>query len=137
MENHAVIVLKNDDNKFLFVKRSKHKRVLPGAWSFASGTVESGEKIFDTIKREAKEELDIEVKPLKIFEEKELVEFSIKLVFVLCERISGEIKINDYKEIEEYEFMTFEEFFNRYSDEEIGHGLIYLRQNPIIYNNIF
>jgi len=32
--------------------------------------------------------------------------------------------------------MKFEEFFNKFSDAEIGHGLIWLRKNPEVWKNI-
>jgi len=159
MEEHAVIVIKNEnqknllkskflgskkspisldfsDNEFLFIKRSISKKTLPGAWSFPSGTIKSGEKIFDTIKREAMEELNINVLPIRIFAEKELLEFNVKLIFVLCKIVNGNLEIRDFDEIEQYQWMKISDFFNKYSDDEIGHGLIYLRKNPQILNSL-
>ncbi len=135
MKDHAVLVLKKD-NKILFVKRSLKKKSLPGLWSFPSGTVEEGETIDDTIIREAKEELDIEVQPQTIFAKKELLELSVQLHFVLCIIIKGDATINEPDEIDRLEWMAFPDFFKRFSDTEIGHGLIWLRKNPQLWKNL-
>jgi len=134
MKEHAVLVLKNN-GKILFVKRSMKKNTLPGAWAFPSGTVESGENSFETVAREAREELDIEVNPISIMAETELPEFSVKLCFILCGIKNGNPKINEPDEIDRIEWMKFEEFFNKFSDKEIGHGLIWLRKNPEFWRN--
>jgi len=133
--NHAVLVLKDRD-KILFVKRSIKKKTLPGAWAFPSGTIKEKETSFQTIVREAKEELDIEANPLKIITETELPEFSTKLSFILCNIKRGTPIINEPDEIEELAWMTFNEFFNKFSDNEIGHGLVWLRKNPEIWGNL-
>ncbi len=135
MKDHAVLVLKNQD-KILFVKRSLKKKGLPGLWSFPSGTVEEGEAIYDTILREAKEELAVEVQPQSIFAKRALPELSVQLHFVLCNIIKGNVIINEPDEIDRLEWMTFSDFFKRFSDAEIGHGLIWLRKNPQIWENL-
>ncbi len=136
MEEHAVLVLKDKSNEILFVKRSMQKKILPGAWAFPSGTAEPGESSFETVKREAREEMGIEVNPLKILVKTELQEFSVKLCFVLCEIKKGTPRINEPKEIEKIEWLTFDDFFKRFSDDEIGHGLVWLRKNPQIWRGL-
>jgi 8-oxo-dGTP pyrophosphatase MutT (NUDIX family) len=66
MKEHVALVIKNFSGEILFIQRSFKKKSLPGAWSFASGTVEEGEEYFQTAKREAMEELGVEIKPIKI-----------------------------------------------------------------------
>ena len=51
----------NDKSEFLIQKRSESKRVFPGVWSITGGGVEVGENTVDTVVRECKEELNIEV----------------------------------------------------------------------------
>lgn len=41
--------------------------------------------------------------------------------------------IKEPQEIEQIDWMKWEEFFNRFTDNEIGHGLIWLRKNPEIW----
>ena len=82
MKEHAAIVIKNEDNEILFIKRSMKKSTLPGAWSFPSGKLEEGEDAYKTAVREANEELGVEIKPEKILAVKDLPEFSARLFFV-------------------------------------------------------
>jgi ADP-ribose pyrophosphatase YjhB (NUDIX family) len=61
----AVAVVIERDGKLLFGKRGAHTRE-PGKWSFPAGFVERGEQIEAAAKREAKEEigLDVEIRQL-------------------------------------------------------------------------
>ena len=135
MKNHAAIVIRNENNEILFIKRSIKKKTLPGAWSFPSGTVEGKENIYDTTKREANEELGVDVEPEGILATNDLPEFSVRLFFVLCCIKKGKIVIKEPEEIDKFEWMKFSDFFNRFSDNEIGHGLIWLRKNPHIWDS--
>jgi mutator protein MutT len=135
MKQHTAIVIKNEDNEILFIKRSMNKKTLPGAWSFPSGTVEEGEHVHNTTIREAMEELGIDVGVDDVLAVRELPEFSVKLIFVLCSIKNGEPVIKAPEEIDRVEWMKFSDFFDAFSDEEIGHGLIWLRQNPEIWRN--
>jgi len=52
----------NDKNQVLLMHRTgKSQGGMGGLWSQPGGTVELGEKVKDTIKREIKEELDIDI----------------------------------------------------------------------------
>jgi len=135
MKEHTAIIIRNDDNNILFIKRSMNKKTLPGAWSFPSGTVEEGEHIYDTTIREAMEELGVDVEVEDTLAVRELPEFSVKLVFVLCKIKNGEPVINEPEEIDKIEWMKFHDFFDRFNDDNIGHGLIWLRQNPEIWKD--
>jgi len=75
MKKHAALIILKNNEEVLFVKRSMKKKTLPGAWAFPSGTVEEGETPYENVIREAKEELDLEVKPIKTLAETELPEF--------------------------------------------------------------
>lgn len=55
----AVIV--NDDGKILLAKRGKKAQNERGKWEFPGGTVEFGDTMKDTILREIKEELGMEI----------------------------------------------------------------------------
>jgi mutator protein MutT len=58
----AVIV--NSDGKMLLAKRGKKARNERGKWEFPGGAVEFGDTMRDTIIREMKEELGIEIEPI-------------------------------------------------------------------------
>lgn len=136
MKNHAVIVLRDKD-KFLFVQRASTKKFLPNLWAFPSGTMEINEKAEETVVREAREELGIDVFVEKLVGDIELPELDSILHLVLCKTNSSENITFDKSEIQKIRWLTFEEFFKEYSDDEIGHGLIYLRKNPEVLQKIF
>ncbi len=136
MKEHAALVIINEKNEILFIKRSTEKKTLPGAWSFPSGTVEDGENTYETAMREANEELGIDIEPHGIFATTDLSEFSVRLSFVLCSIKGGYLKVKQPEEIDRFEWMGFPDFFEKFSDDEIGHGLIWLRKNPDIWGNL-
>ena len=136
MKDHVAILLRNRDNEILFIQRSMKKKTLPGAWSFPSGTIEEGEEIFTTAVRETMEELGVEVTAEKTLATKELPEFSVRLHFVLCNIENGKPSITEPDEIDELSWMSMNEFFDRFSDDEIGHGLIWLRANPEVWEEL-
>ena len=59
-----------------------------------------------------------------------------ELVFMLCEIVKGEPSICESDEIDELKWMTLSDFFNKFSDDEIGHGLIWLRNKPNLWEKI-
>jgi len=134
MKEHVVMVLRKED-RFLFVRRALTKTTLPGMWSFPSGTMEENEGAAKTLVREAMEELGVDVNPIKLFAEKSLEEFGVNLLFYLCES-NEEPTIKQREEIDELSWMTFSEFFDKFTDEEIGHGLVWLRGNQNILREI-
>ena len=135
MKNHAAFII-HDGAKILFIKRSMQKSTLPGAWSFPIGTQEDGEDIETTATRESEEELGVHTTVDRVLGERDLEEFDVRLHFVLCSIQSGVPQVVDETEISEFAWMTFPEFFAQYSDDEIGHGLVYLRQHPELWRDI-
>ncbi|MBI2798048.1 NUDIX hydrolase [Candidatus Saccharibacteria bacterium] len=131
MEDHAVYVVVRD-GKCLFVQRSKQKKVLPGAWAFASGTVEPGESLFQTAEREAMEEVGMKVKAKKLLTKRDLPDVGVRLNFVICEPLGKPTKL-DPAEAEQLAWMSMTDFFDKYTDEQIGHGLRWLRTQPKIW----
>ncbi len=136
MENHVAIVIRNEHNHILFIKRSLNKKTLPGAWSFPSGTVEKEEKIYDTAIREAQEELGITVSPERVFAKLNLEEFNVHLLFVLCMLKEGNPVIQARDEIDSFQWMSFPEFFHTFSDDYIGHGLDWMRKNKRVCEDL-
>ncbi|MBI5654800.1 NUDIX hydrolase [Candidatus Uhrbacteria bacterium] len=129
MRDHAAIMIREGE-KFLFVQRSASKKTLPNIWAFPSGTIEEGEAAEVTTVREAREELGVDVEVLKILDSVDLPEFGTRLVFVICGIKSGTPMIQAADEIQALRWMSLEDFFREYTDEQIGHGLVYLRQHP-------
>lgn len=135
LENHVALVMKNED-KALFIQRSQNKKILPGAWSFPSGTQESNESIEQTATREALEELGVKIELENSTVETEIKEFGVRLIFIPCKIAEGIPIIKQPEEISEIKWMNFEEFFNKFDDSNIGHGLIWLRKNPEKLNTL-
>ncbi|MBI4599433.1 NUDIX domain-containing protein [Candidatus Uhrbacteria bacterium] len=64
----AGVMVFNNGGKVLIAKRGALAKNESGKWEFPGGAVEFSERCEDTVKREAKEEFDIEI---------EIVEFSL------------------------------------------------------------
>ena len=100
----CVILIWND--KVLIGKRKLDNKYHPGKWEFPGGKVEVGESHWDGIRREFKEELDIEVLPFHQLrpvsnDSIELTPFTLKLV-------SGKAKMIEHDELK---FVDKAEFF--------------------------
>ena len=61
----------NSEGKFLVQRRSLTKRNNPGKWSSTNGLVQLGEDRFETVQRETKEELGIDIDKNQIYLVKE------------------------------------------------------------------
>ena len=98
------ILIWNDN--VLIGKRKLDNKYHPGKWEFPGGKVEVGESHWDGIRREFKEELDIEVLPFHQLrpvsnDSIELTPFTLKLV-------SGKAKMIEHDELK---FVDKAEFF--------------------------
>ncbi len=67
MKNPAKIFIKNDElNKFLFVLRDDKPNIShPNMWSLIGGGIEKGESPIKAVKREIKEEINIDIYDIK------------------------------------------------------------------------
>ena len=103
------------DNKYLITQRGDSKNL--NKWEFPGGKVEPFENIFDAIKRELKEELSIEVTPIK-----KLLEYNYKkynLCFIECALGSNKIILNEHlnftwiskQDFEFYDFLDGDNIF--------------------------
>lgn len=83
--------------KILVTQRSK-KMKLPLKWEFPGGKLEKDEKEIDCIKRELKEELNIEVRVIKKLTNSiyDYSTFQINLIPYVVEYVSGEIILAEH-----------------------------------------
>ena len=85
-------VIKNGD-KYLITQRGDEKNY--GKWEFPGGKVKENEYLFDSIKRELFEELELEINPIH-----EITRYTFKkfnLIFILCEPINPiKIKLKEH-----------------------------------------
>ena len=67
MHHVAVTAFIRKDNTFLIVKRSPSETAYPDKWAFVGGKLERGETLMDTLKREVKEEVGLDIEDKKTF----------------------------------------------------------------------
>lgn len=86
-------------NRILVVQRSDIMS-LPLKWEFPGGKIEKDETAEDCIKREIKEELNIEIELLSCLSSSNYnyPNFSIKLIPFTANYIEGEIKLAEHKQ---------------------------------------
>jgi 8-oxo-dGTP diphosphatase len=95
-----VMILKDD--KLLVLKRSPHDSFL-GKWDFLGGNLEPGENIEATIYREAKEEANLDIKNIKLFDVS-AVKNAVVIIYQ-TNNFKGEVKI-DLKEHSEFKWIN-------------------------------
>ena len=92
----CAIILK--DEKVLVAQRNE-KMKLPFKWEFPGGKLEINENEIDCIKREIKEEININIEVLKRLSNNihDYGTFKINLIPFLAHYLSGEIKLAEHK----------------------------------------
>ena len=60
------VMVRNEKGEMLMGRRGPEAKNEKGKWNFPGGELEFGETLFECAKREAKEEYDVEVKPLRL-----------------------------------------------------------------------
>ena len=98
------ILIWND--KVLIGKRKLTNEHQPGKWEFPGGKMEEGETIDETIIREFKEELDIEIYPFHEF--RTLNDENIEFTPMTVRLVGGKAKLLEHEEIK---FVDKKEFF--------------------------
>jgi isopentenyldiphosphate isomerase len=118
---HPVVHLHlfNEEGRLFLQKRSLSKDVQPGKWDTSvGGHVAPGEKIEDALRREASEELGIEVGEV-VFVDRYIWESPVERELVSSFTIvSDQMPVINADEIEEGRFWTAEEIIN-----SIGKGI--------------
>ena len=98
------ILIWND--KVLIGKRKLTNQHQPGKWEFPGGKIEEGETMDETIIREFKEELDIEIYPFHEF--RTLNDENIEFTPMVVRLEGGKAKLLEHEEIK---FVDKKEFF--------------------------
>lgn len=85
------------NGKTLAVQRSE-KMKLPSKWEFPGGKIEAGESDEECVKREIREELNVEIEILKRLRPSsfDYGDFSIRLIPFLADYVSGEIILKEH-----------------------------------------
>jgi len=98
MLNVACAIILFED-KILVTQRSERMK-LPLKWEFPGGKLEKNESELECIKREIKEEINIEIDVLKKLPNSiyDYGTFEINLIPFIANYISGEIKLTEHKD---------------------------------------
>jgi isopentenyldiphosphate isomerase len=123
------------NGKILFAKRAKWRTSLPNKWSLPAEKIIKEEAVKDAVKRCAWHELALRTKSPKITHERHFDIEDKTLYFVLIKDAVGEAEIQ-HDEISKIQWLAFEDFFKKYPDLEIGHGLQWLRKHPEIWKDL-
>ena len=100
----AIIYIENDNNEFLIQKTSKEKG---GNYSSTGGHVNHNEEPIDTIRREVKEELGIDINKDEIVDLGYLLfDFPIRFVFYLRKNIDIKDIVLQKEEVESVSYMN-------------------------------
>lgn len=103
----------NNENKILIQKRSKTKFFQPNVWAMTGGSVILNETPMETIVREAKEELNIEINADDL---RLITKFKTGNVWMMTYILRGEYNIAEMKfqesEVADAKWATFEEVDN-------------------------
>lgn len=65
VELHCPVILRifrNDETQYFIAKRADYRELFPGEWEFGGAKPNSDESIIDTIKREYREDFNVEIK---------------------------------------------------------------------------
>lgn len=94
---HVTCAILHKENKVLICQRSNEMK-LPLKWEFPGGKIEKGESRKECLKREIKEELDLDIEVLDPLEmvEYHYPNFSISLYPFLCRIISGKLTVVEH-----------------------------------------
>ena len=93
----AAIIIKDD--KFFIAQRNRNKH-MGLSWEFPGGKVEIGETFEIALKREIKEELNIDININKKLGEENYKDdkINVKLHYFICSHISGEVYLNEHED---------------------------------------
>lgn len=90
-------IIKNEDGRILIARKKKGKS-LEGYWEFPGGKVEKGEKLEESLVRELKEEMDIDIKVNEYFDENihTYEKTTVRLIAFIAEIQKGKISLKDH-----------------------------------------
>lgn len=110
----AVTGVIEKNGKYLIVKRSNNEIAFPGKWTIPGGKVERGHSIHQTLKREIREEVGLEVgDKINFIGDDEFTRpdsFHVVGLTFLCKYKSGEVKL--CKDLTDYRWIDLNELDN-------------------------
>ncbi len=97
MINVVAAIIKNKEGKILIARKKKGKS-LEGYWEFPGGKIEAGETQEESLVREIKEEMHVEIKVIKYFDENihNYEKKTVRLIAFIAEIERGNITLVDH-----------------------------------------
>lgn len=115
---HIVAVtaaIRNNEGKYLILKRHPRETAHPNKWCFPGGKVDGQDSIEETLVKEIKEEAGLQMKPGKIFLKDATYTRpdgqTVKVLAFLCEVEEGVVQF-DANDFTEYKWVTAAELKN-------------------------
>lgn len=120
--NVSKILVKNGDN-FLSVKKKSSDEKFGGKWELPGGKLKESENFIDAGKRELKEETNLNALKLEKLVRVEIEKKEIVNCWILyTENYTNDIKL-DKKELENYKWLSKEEFMDCDWHRDAGYAL--------------
>ena len=113
----------NSDNKILIQKRSSLKRLEPNVWAMTGGSVIVGENSLETIVREAKEELNIDIEKGSAYYEV-ITEYYVPYDKVDTSEDKIEVSVEANESVKVNEVLQAKIRLINRSDESIYNGMV-------------
>jgi len=120
MSKQVKIIIQDNKGRYLLIKRADKEEIEHhGNWECPGGKLEAGENFEDAAIREAKEEVNLDIRLVKIVKKLENNGETMAIVF-LGKPLSKKVKISDehsnygwfsYEELKNLEPITYRDFF--------------------------
>jgi 8-oxo-dGTP pyrophosphatase MutT (NUDIX family) len=123
----AVLIILERDGKVLFAKRTPQRKDIPSMWSLPSETMEPDEDVLGCAIRCAKEELGVLLTLPTLYDSYKFEPPKNKMLYYVKGTFLGEPSILVPEELDNLQWLSWEEFYSQYLDSDMGHGLQYLR----------
>lgn len=123
----VVVGIVEKDKKILMIKRAKKEGNL--VWAFPGGKVDLGESKEQACIREIYEETGITVQIKSVLGERIHPDTQVKIIYFLCNYLSGEITNLDKTEILDIAYKNKEEFYQDVKTDIYAPVLEYIKNN--------
>ena len=120
----SIIYIENSKGKFLIQKTSPEKGSI---YSSTGGHIDHGETPYETIVREVKEELGLDISKENVISLGHIcVDFPVRFIFYLKKDVNLDYLVLDKSEVESVQFLTIEELEKIIRDGKMhkGHSIV-------------
>lgn len=107
----SAVIIRKKDNKVFIARRKENKYFSPGLWETVGGRTEENENVEEALKREVKEELNVDIKSFKFFKDYEYRDYN-KLFKTFVVELKKEPVPNE-SDFEEWGWFSEEEIKNK------------------------